>query len=92
MIPSTIRCVWCFLEEKDVTDVCGQSHYFDQVINRYKHIISGQFYGHSHQDQFGIAYSDYSNRNVNTAVSNAWIVSAITPRSKFDPPPPYLQS
>ncbi|KAJ3546351.1 hypothetical protein NMY22_g2088 [Coprinellus aureogranulatus] len=58
-----------------------QSHYFDQIVNRYKHIISGQFYGHSHQDQFGIAYSDYGNRSVNTAVSNAWIAPAITPRS-----------
>ncbi|KAG6827566.1 hypothetical protein H0H92_011289 [Tricholoma furcatifolium] len=39
-----------------------QSNYFDQVVQRYKNTIAAQFYGHSHQDQFEIAYSDYNNQ------------------------------
>ncbi|KAF5365101.1 hypothetical protein D9758_011001 [Tetrapyrgos nigripes] len=30
----------------------GQSNYYDQILQRYKDIISGQFFGHSHKDQF----------------------------------------
>ncbi|KAF5314518.1 hypothetical protein D9611_007116 [Ephemerocybe angulata] len=58
-----------------------QSNYFDQVVNRYKATIAGQFYGHSHQDQFAISYSDYKKRVAENAVSVAWVAPAITPRS-----------
>lgn len=58
-----------------------QSNYWDQVVQRYKHIISGQFYGHSHQDQFAISYSDYERQTAENAVSVAWVAPAITPRS-----------
>ncbi|KAG6900286.1 hypothetical protein C0995_003956 [Termitomyces sp. Mi166 len=57
-----------------------QSNYFNQVVQRYKNTIAAQFYGHSHQDQFEIAYSDYDNRNEANAVSVAWIAPSITPR------------
>ncbi|KAJ2936622.1 hypothetical protein H1R20_g473, partial [Candolleomyces eurysporus] len=58
-----------------------QTNYFDQVVQRYKHVIAGQFFGHSHQDQFAVGYSDYSRQSADTATSMAWVVPAITPRS-----------
>ncbi|KAF5378767.1 hypothetical protein D9615_006955 [Tricholomella constricta] len=57
-----------------------QSNYFDQIVQRYKNTIAGQFYGHSHQDQFAIAYSNYARRSAETAVSVGWIGPALTPR------------
>jgi hypothetical protein len=60
-----------------------QTNYFDQVVQRYKHVIAGQFFGHSHQDQFAVGYSDYSRQSADTATSMAWVVPAITPRSAF---------
>lgn len=57
-----------------------QSNYFDQVVQRYHNTIAGQFYGHSHQDQFAIAYSNYSQQTAANAVSVGWIAPALTPR------------
>ncbi|KAJ7157546.1 sphingomyelin phosphodiesterase [Mycena crocata] len=58
-----------------------QSNYYDQVLQRYKNTIAGQFFGHSHKDQFEIAYSDYSNQTAQNAVSVALIGPALTPTS-----------
>ncbi|KAJ7679351.1 sphingomyelin phosphodiesterase [Mycena polygramma] len=58
-----------------------QSNYFDQVLQRYKNAIAGQFFGHTHGDQFQIAYSNYSNQTAQTAVSVALIGPALTPNS-----------
>ncbi|KAF5389569.1 hypothetical protein D9757_004127 [Collybiopsis confluens] len=58
-----------------------QSNYYDQVVQRYKHTIAGQFFGHTHNDEFQLAYSNYSDRTKDTATSMAWIVPALTPRS-----------
>ncbi|KAJ7635024.1 sphingomyelin phosphodiesterase [Roridomyces roridus] len=58
-----------------------QSNYYDQIVQRYKDVIAGQFFGHTHYDEFEIAYSDYKDRSENTAVGVAWIAPALTPRS-----------
>lgn len=58
-----------------------QSNYYNQIIQRYKNSIAGQFFGHSHQDQFEIAYSDYSNQHAATAIAFASLSPALTPRS-----------
>ncbi|KAH9944712.1 Metallo-dependent phosphatase-like protein [Amylocystis lapponica] len=58
-----------------------QSYYFDQVIQRYKDTIAGQFYGHTHADEFAIAYSNYSEQTAENAVSLAMIGPALTPMS-----------
>ncbi|KAJ7716970.1 sphingomyelin phosphodiesterase [Mycena maculata] len=58
-----------------------QSNYYDQVLQRYKNTIAGQFFGHSHMDQFEIAYSNYSDQTAQTAVSAALIAPALTPNS-----------
>ncbi|CAA7268233.1 unnamed protein product [Cyclocybe aegerita] len=57
-----------------------QSNYFDQIVQRYKNTVAGQFYGHSHQDEFAIAYEDYKRQTAETADSIAWIVPSLTPR------------
>ncbi|KAI0034863.1 sphingomyelin phosphodiesterase [Vararia minispora EC-137] len=58
-----------------------QSNYYDQVLQRYKNTIAGQFFGHTHVDQFQVAYSDYANRNAQTADGFAWIMPSLTPTS-----------
>ncbi|KAF7316260.1 Sphingomyelin phosphodiesterase [Mycena indigotica] len=57
------------------------SNYYDQVIKHYYGIIAGQFFGHTHYDEFQVAYSNYADQNVETAISVAWIGPALTPRS-----------
>ncbi|KAJ7041817.1 sphingomyelin phosphodiesterase [Mycena alexandri] len=52
------------------------SNYYNQVLQRYKNTIAGQFFGHTHGDQFQIAYSNYSDQTAHTAVSAALIVGA----------------
>ncbi|KAJ7767281.1 sphingomyelin phosphodiesterase [Mycena metata] len=58
-----------------------QSNYYDQVLQRYKNTIAGQFFGHSHKDQFEIAYSNYSEQTAQNAVGVALIGPALTPTS-----------
>ncbi|XP_006463350.1 hypothetical protein AGABI2DRAFT_194192 [Agaricus bisporus var. bisporus H97] len=58
-----------------------QSNYFDQIVRRYSNTIAGQFYGHTHRDEFGISYSDYDNRIAENAISTSWICPSTTPRS-----------
>ncbi|KAI0309549.1 sphingomyelin phosphodiesterase [Amylostereum chailletii] len=58
-----------------------QSNYYDQVVQRYKNTIAGQFYGHTHQDQFEIAYSNYSQQSAETADSFVWIAPSLVPTS-----------
>ncbi|KAG6905090.1 hypothetical protein DXG01_005164 [Tephrocybe rancida] len=49
-----------------------QSNYFNQIVQHYKNTIAAQFYGHSHQDEFQIAYSNYGERIEANAVGVAW--------------------
>ncbi|KAL8352542.1 hypothetical protein RB601_002727 [Gaeumannomyces tritici] len=57
------------------------SYYFDQIIQRYAATIAATFYGHTHKDQFMLAYSDYSNRSAATATMVSYIAPALTPTS-----------
>ncbi|KAF7325782.1 Sphingomyelin phosphodiesterase [Mycena kentingensis (nom. inval.)] len=58
-----------------------QSNYYDQIMKRYADTIAGQFFGHTHFDEFELAYTDYANRQVATAMGVVWIAPALTPRS-----------
>ncbi|KAJ5787285.1 hypothetical protein N7457_002275 [Penicillium paradoxum] len=55
------------------------SEYFDQIVQRYEATIGALFFGHTHRDEFQIAYSDYNNRNSNTATAMGYIAPAMTP-------------
>ncbi|GJE99928.1 sphingomyelin phosphodiesterase [Phanerochaete sordida] len=58
-----------------------QSNYYDQITQRYKNTIAAQFFGHSHKDQFEIAYSDFNDQTADTATSIAIVAPALTPTS-----------
>ncbi|KAJ6611111.1 hypothetical protein B0H10DRAFT_2224327 [Mycena sp. CBHHK59/15] len=55
-----------------------QSNYYDQVPQRYKNTIAGQFFRHTHRE---IAYSNYSEQMAENAVSVVLIAPALTPTS-----------
>jgi sphingomyelin phosphodiesterase len=57
------------------------SQYFDQIVQRYEATIAGLFYGHTHMDEFQIAYSDYNNRKWDTATAMGYIAPSMTPTS-----------
>lgn len=53
--PNTASCVHTWNRE------------FDRIVRRFAHIISGQFYGHTHRDEFHIFYLDEKKSAVNVA-------------------------
>ncbi|KAF2231533.1 sphingomyelin phosphodiesterase [Viridothelium virens] len=64
------------------TDVFhDQSEYFDQIIQRFDGTISALFFGHTHKDEFEIAYSDYTAQTADTANMVSYIAPALTPTS-----------
>ncbi|GAA5939981.1 uncharacterized protein JCM15063_004362 [Sporobolomyces koalae] len=58
-----------------------QSNYANQIFQRYHNTIAAHFYGHSHVDEFEIAYPDYDDRRAATANGIAFISGALTPTS-----------
>ncbi|GAA5835842.1 hypothetical protein JCM5353_003368 [Sporobolomyces roseus] len=58
-----------------------QSNYANQIFQRYQNTIAAHFYGHSHVDEFEIAYPDYDDRTAETANGIAFISGALTPTS-----------
>lgn len=58
-----------------------QSYYFDTIIQRFSGTISAVFYGHTHKDEFEIAYTDYSSPSADTATMMSYIAPALTPTS-----------
>ncbi|GAA5820218.1 hypothetical protein JCM10212_006785 [Sporobolomyces blumeae] len=58
-----------------------QSNYANQIFQRYHNTIAAHFYGHSHVDEFEIAYPDYDKRTAETANGIAFISGALTPTS-----------
>ncbi|KAJ3783471.1 sphingomyelin phosphodiesterase [Lentinula aff. detonsa] len=67
------------LGKSDIVE--DQSNYYDQILQRYKDTIVGQFFGHSHKDQFEIAYSDYNDQTAANAVGVGLVCPALTPTS-----------
>ncbi|GAM83788.1 hypothetical protein ANO11243_017780 [Dothideomycetidae sp. 11243] len=57
------------------------SNYFNQIITRYSKTISGLFFGHTHIDQFEIAYSDYTAQSAENAIAMSYITPSMTPTS-----------
>ena len=57
------------------------SNYFDQIIQRYDATIAAVFYGHTHKDEFEIAYLDYTDQTADTATMMSYIAPALTPTS-----------
>ncbi|KAJ5233042.1 hypothetical protein N7468_005998 [Penicillium chermesinum] len=57
------------------------SSYFNQIIQRYEATIAACFYGHTHKDEFEIAYADNSSPSADTATMMSYIAPALTPTS-----------
>jgi sphingomyelin phosphodiesterase len=58
------------------------SREYRRVIDRFHRIISGQFYGHSHRDEFNIFYAREQHQ---TAINYAWLGGATTSYSRTNP-------
>lgn len=58
-----------------------QSYYFDVVVQRFDATIAAVFYGHTHKDEWQLAYSNYSDRTAGTATMASYIAPALTPTS-----------
>lgn len=57
----------------------AQSHYFDQIVQRYRSTIVGQFYGHTHASDFGISYATPALKTEETASAVSFVSGALTP-------------
>lgn len=58
------------------------SRQYRRVIDRFHRIIGGQFFGHSHRDEFNIFYA---RDNHQTAINPAWMGGATTSYSSTNP-------
>lgn len=57
------------------------SNYFNQIVDRYSGTIAALFYGHTHRDEFMLAYEDYSKQTFDTAIAMSYIAPSMTPTS-----------
>ncbi|KAK9897610.1 sphingomyelin phosphodiesterase [Cystobasidium minutum MCA 4210] len=56
-----------------------QSHYFDQIVQRYRSTIVAQLYGHTHSSDFAVGYSTPAAKTAEAASSVAFVSGALTP-------------
>jgi len=59
---------------------------FYQIVDRFSpHVIANIFWGHSHEDQFTVFYTNNATEmNAGSAVSTAWIGPSITPLTNLN--------
>lgn len=69
----------------DSTCFHDYSNYYHQIVERYAHVIAGQFFGHTHKDEFQMFYKDGSDRNAEDAISMAYVSPSITPFLNVNP-------
>ncbi|KAI7906482.1 Metallo-dependent phosphatase-like protein [Cokeromyces recurvatus] len=61
------------------------ANYYYQIIERYApHVIAGQFFGHTHRDEFQIFYKNASQK-AKDAISIAYIAPSVTPYPDLNP-------
>ena len=56
------------------------SHQYTRIVTRYSNIIMGQFYGHTHYDEFSVLYNTEGE-----PISVAFIAPSITPHDYLNP-------
>ncbi|ORZ01161.1 Metallo-dependent phosphatase-like protein [Syncephalastrum racemosum] len=69
----------------DSTCFHDYSNYYHQIVERYAHVIAGQFFGHTHKDEFQMFYKDGSDRRAEDAISMAYVSPSITPFLNVNP-------
>ncbi|KAI7874234.1 sphingomyelin phosphodiesterase [Lichtheimia hyalospora FSU 10163] len=69
----------------DVTCLHDYSNYFHQIVERYSpHVITGQFYGHTHKDEYQVFYRD-GNQTADNAISVGYVAPSVTPFANTNP-------
>ncbi|KAL1933027.1 hypothetical protein VTP01DRAFT_8705 [Rhizomucor pusillus] len=69
----------------DSTCFHDYSNYYSQIIERYTpHVIAGQFFGHTHKDEFQVFYRSGSQK-AEDAISMAYVAPSITPFLNLNP-------
>lgn len=58
------------------------SREYNRIVERFRHVIVAQFYGHTHFDEFNLAYSD---KNLYDAVSVGWNGGSLTAYADVNP-------
>ncbi|KAG0950228.1 hypothetical protein G6F57_000117 [Rhizopus arrhizus] len=61
------------------------SNYYSQIIDRYSHIISAQFFGHTHKDEISLFYRSKQEKTAENAISVAYIGPSVTPLIDLNP-------
>ncbi|KAI9495494.1 Metallo-dependent phosphatase-like protein [Zychaea mexicana] len=70
----------------DITCFHDYSNYFQQIVERYSpHVITGQFYGHTHKDEYQVFYRRGENQTAENAISMAYVAPSITPFDEINP-------
>jgi sphingomyelin phosphodiesterase len=63
-----------------------QSQIFHKIVERFSpYTIAGIFYGHTHRDEFSVAYKWGAEQNVKNAVNMAWTAPSVIPDSVANP-------
>lgn len=64
----------------------GGADYFYQIVERYSpHVIAGVFFGHTHEDQAFIYYSNNGTiQSAENAIANAWVGPSLTPLTNLN--------
>ncbi|KAF5308345.1 hypothetical protein FQR65_LT18218 [Abscondita terminalis] len=65
---------------EDCLKVWSRNYY--EIINRFSHIITGQFFGHSHADEYELFYNG---QNYSDPVNVAYVGPSVTPFSGQNP-------
>ncbi|KAI8072913.1 Metallo-dependent phosphatase-like protein [Gongronella butleri] len=69
----------------DSTCFHDYSNYYHQIVERYApHVIAGQFFGHTHKDEFQVFYEG-NQQTADKALSVAYIGPSITPFLNVNP-------
>lgn len=58
---------------------------FYQIIDRYSHVVRAAFFGHTHEDQINIFYTNNGTiQSADTAIGTAWIGPSLTPLTNLN--------
>ena len=63
------------------------SHEYNRLVRRFRHVIVGQFYGHTHFDEFEVFFARDNKKagKEDEAVSVAYLAPSITPINGINP-------
>ncbi|KAI8366663.1 Metallo-dependent phosphatase-like protein [Radiomyces spectabilis] len=69
----------------DMTCLHDFSNYYYQIVERYApHVIVGQFFGHTHRDEFQIFYR-HERKDAEHAIAVAYLAPSVTPFPRLNP-------